>query len=184
MSSSESRRRRKAQEKIVRKAELEDIILQFDYSAGGLIYHGPIIETEIGISASHIEALNRAGLPAPSPVRCRLLIDTGADGCVVKHEIAEAAGLKLINANAPMHGVGVDTSGKIYMGRVLFGAPSRQYQGISHGISIEAQIMSGNLQSDRIDGLIGRDVLSHFEMRYHGGTGTVTMKYLRPAKKI
>jgi hypothetical protein len=42
--------------------------------------------------------------------------------------------------------------------------------------------MSGALESDRIDGLIGRDVLQHFEMRYHGGNGTISMRYLKPGR--
>lgn len=101
-------------------------------------------------------------------------------GCVVKHDIAIQAGLKLINANAPLHGVGVDTSGKAYLGRVLFGVPSRLVTGAQHQVYVDTQVLSGDLNSTLIDGLIGRDVLQHFTMTYDGKAGRVTMRYHRP----
>jgi predicted aspartyl protease len=108
------------------------------------------------------------------------LIDTGADGCVVKHEFAERAGLKLINDNFPLHGVGIDTTGKAYMGRILFGRQSRVVAGVMQWMFVDTQVVSGNLASDLFDGLIGRDVLQHFQLSYDGKTGVVRMKYHRP----
>jgi hypothetical protein len=180
MSSSASRRARAATEKAQRKLNREDIVLQFDFQRGLLAYHGPIITTAITITQSHRDALAAAGAPIPPPVSCRFLLDTGADGCVVKHDIAIQAGLKLINANAPLHGVGVDTSGKAYLGRVVFGAPSKLVAGVQHQIYVDTQVLSGDLKSTLIDGLIGRDVLQHFTMTYDGKTGRVTMRYHRP----
>lgn len=179
MSSSDARKLRKTHMKIRRKAAQEDIIIDFDFTAGSFHFHSPIITTDIGISKAHAYALNAAGLPALPKVQYRFLIDTGADGYLVKHKIAERAGLKLINSNQQIHGIGVDTTGKIYMGAVFFGFPSKITPGIVHNIEINTQIMSGTLQSDNFDGLLGRDVLSKFEMRYNGKTGRVTMKYLR-----
>lgn len=179
MSSSESRRQRKAEQRIQKKTASENLVLEFDFSPGGLLYHGPVITTDIGITEAHAEALTRAMLPIPAKVPCRFLIDTGADCCVIKHEFAERAGLKLITANAPIHGVGVDGSGRIYMGRIWFGIPSRVAAGAIHQVAIDSQIMSGKLESDRIDGLIGRTVLSHFDMQYFGRAGKLVMKFLR-----
>lgn len=114
-------------------------------------------------------------------IRCKFLIDTGADVCVVKHSIAEKAGLKLINENTPIHGVGVDTTGKTYLGRVLFGTHSKKIPGAMHTIFVDTEIISGELPgcADRIDGLIGRNVLSFFDFRYNGRTGKVTLRYLK-----
>lgn len=86
----------------------------------------------------------------------------------------------MINANAPLHGVGVDTTGKAYMGRVLFGVASRVVAGAQHQMSVDTQVMSGDLQTTLFDGLIGRDVLQHFILTYDGKTGRVTMRYHRP----
>src|SRR5665213_400072 len=177
MASSAIRREKAAQEKAARKLNREPIVLQFDFQAGALRYHGPIITTALTITQAHRDALVAAGVPVPPPVHCRFLLDTGADGCVVKHDFAIQAGLKLINANAPLRGVGVDTTGKAYMGRVLFGVAARVVVGAQHQLFVDTQVMSGNLDTTLFDGLIGRDVLQHFILTYDGKTGRVTMRY-------
>lgn len=179
MSSSASRKAQAAEAKAAKKLSREPIVLQFDFHPASLLYQGPIITTAVTITNDHRDALIAAGQPVPAPVTCRFLIDTGADGCVVKHEIAAKAGMKLINANTPLHGVGVDSSGKTYIGRVLFGAPSRLLAGAQHQVHVDTQVMSGNLGSPLIDGVIGRDVLRHFVLTYDGKTGRVTMRYHR-----
>jgi hypothetical protein len=45
---------------------------------------------------------------------------------------------------------------------------------------VDTQVMAGNLKTGVIDGVIGRDVLQHFELTYDGKTGRVRMKYYRP----
>jgi hypothetical protein len=96
MSSSAARRLKAAQAKAARKLEREAIVLEFDYKPGELLYHGPVIMTGLTVTQAHADALTAAGSPVPPAVACRFLIDTGADGCVVKHEFAVNAGLKLI----------------------------------------------------------------------------------------
>src|SRR2546425_3086764 len=188
MSGSASRRERaakakqeRAQERLARRLEKEDIVLAFDYDPRALGYHGPVINTDLTITDAQAQALASAGQRVPDPVRCRFLIDTGADGTVVKHEFAERAGLKIINDNLPLHGVGVDTTGKAYMGRILFTTKSK-FAGASHPMYVDTQVMGATLESDLIDGLIGRDVLMHFQLTYDGRTGAVRMKYYRPVK--
>ena len=180
MSSSRSRRAKAAREKLQRKLEQETLVLEFDYAPEALQAFGPIITTDLTITPAHRDALAQAGHPIPAAVTCRFLIDTGADGTLVKHEFAERAGLKLINASAPFHGVGVDTTGRVYIGRILFTLRSRISDAV-HQIFIDTQIGSASLQTDRIDGLIGRDVLRHFVLSCDGHTGQVRMKYHRPS---
>jgi predicted aspartyl protease len=179
MAYTETRRRRIAEEKAKRRAEAESPLLEFSLSPAVLLHIGPVIVTDLGITESHETALRAANLPVPQKVRCKFLIDTGADGCVVKHDIAEKAGLKLINAGVPIHGVGVDTTGRIYMGRIWFVVESRTAPGILLNMTVEAQILSGTLQSSQqIDGLIGRNVLERFDFRYNGRTGKFSLRYL------
>ena len=180
MSSSQSRKDKARQEKLHRKASQETPVMEFAFGPT-LSFHGPIINTALTISEEHREALKKAGLPVPDPVICRFLIDTGADVCVVKHEFAINAGLKLINASAPLHGVGIDTTGKMYMGRIAFACDSRISPDIQHQFAIDTQIQSGDLNTDRIDGLIGRNVLQSFEMNYNGLTGKVVMRFIGQA---
>lgn len=180
MSRSASRRARAAQEKAKRRLQREPVVLEFEYDPGALQYHGPILVTDLTVTDAHRQALEQAGQPVPAKVRCRFLVDTGADTSVVKHEFAERAGLKLINDNAPLHGVGVDTTGRVYMGRIVFGVLSRVVPGGRHEMGIETQVMAAKLETTVIDGLIGRDVLRHFALSYDGKTGIVRMKYHKP----
>ncbi len=180
MTSSHSRRARVAEEKARRKLEREPVVLDFPYDANGLQFHGPIIETNLTISPAQADALLQASQPVPPPVRCRFLIDTGADGSVVKHEIAEKAGLKLIQDSMPIHGVGIDTTGRVYMGRITFAYQSKVVASAIHQMAIDTQIMSAKLDNPKFDGLIGRDVLRHFQLSYDGKTGVVRMKYYKP----
>jgi len=139
-----------------------------------------VIITSLGISAAHREALEKAGQDIPDPVQCRFLLDTGADTTIVKHEVAEQAGLKLINDNVPLHGIGVDTTGRTYMGRIIFGYQSKVVPSVTHTVYVETQVASGTLNLPTIDGVIGRDVLTHFQLIYDGQTGQVRMRYHRP----
>ena len=180
MSSSASRRERVAQEKNQRKLKRETIVLTFDYHPNVLVHIGPIIITDLGVAGSHRDALENAGQPIPANVRCRFLIDTGANSTVVKHEFAERAGLKLINDNFPLHGIGVDTTGRVYIGRIMFTCDSKVVPGFKHTCYVDTQISAGNLESDLIDGLIGRDVLHHFSLSYDGKTGQINMRWHRP----
>ena len=187
MTSSARRKQRKAEEKARRKADRETPTLELDYHPGALAYHGPVINTDLTIGESHKEALVLAGKPIPDPVRCRFLIDTGADGSLVGHEFAERAGLKLINPNAPIGGIGIDSTGRTYLGRIVFIVPSRSLAGVAHGVAIDTQIAGCTLRpevAERIDGLIGRDVLQHFELTYNGKTGKLTMRFLKDRSVI
>jgi hypothetical protein len=64
------------------------------------------------------------------------------------------------------------------MGRIIFGCKSLVAPEILHQFAIDAEIQSGNLPTDRIDGLIGRNVLHSFELTYNGLTGKVIMKFI------
>jgi predicted aspartyl protease len=178
---SASRKARAQREKLQRKLEREPIVLEFRYpQPQTLSFFGPVIVTNLTITDVHRKAMEAAGQRPPAPVQCRFLLDTGADGTVVKHEIAERAGLKLISENTPLHGVGIDTTGRTYMGRVLFVVQSRISTVARHTVAVETRVMGAKLESDQIDGLIGRDVLQHFEFTYDGHEGFVRLRYYRP----
>jgi len=183
VTSSANRKQRKAEEKALRKADRETPILEFDYDPAALAYQGPIINTDLTITDAHKDELVQAGQPVPPPVRCRFLIDTGADGSLVWHDFAIRAGLKLINDSSPLGGIGVDTTGRTYMGRIVFAVPSRTASGLMHSVAVDTQIAAATPHSPevaaRIDGLIGRDVLQHCDLSYNGKTGKLIMKILR-----
>jgi predicted aspartyl protease len=179
MPRSSKRREDRALEKAQRTLATEPAILNLPYDPMQLLLEGPIIFTDLGVTEIHSAALRHAGQPVPPKIRVRFLLDTGADSCVIRHDIAERAGLKLIETGVPIQGVGVDTTGRVYMGRIWFGIESRRVPGASHLVAIDTRIFSGTLPSPRLDGLIGRDVLRFFEMTYNGKTGHVRIKYFK-----
>jgi len=65
MTKSPSRRARKQQEKLQRKLEREEIVLEFEFNAGPLQYQGPIISTNLTIADVHRRALG--GVVARTP---------------------------------------------------------------------------------------------------------------------
>ena len=173
-------RRRKEQEskRIEKKLKSENPKMLFEYQVNQLQGLGPIINTYITITDSHKALLEQSGLPIPEPVKCRFLIDTGAHKSLVKHEVAEQAMIKLISTDNPIQGVGVDATGKSYIGRILFICESKKVRGAKHNIFVDTEISSGTLNNSQlIDGLIGRDVLRYFELKYNGKTGGVTLIY-------
>jgi ABC-type dipeptide/oligopeptide/nickel transport system permease subunit len=180
MGRAENRRLQKNQDKQNKILSEENFSLAFEFPPNVLAQFGPIITANLSITDTHAQYLSTNSLPIPPPVSCRFLIDTGATRSMVKHSFAEKAGLKLINENTPVHGVGVDTSGKTYLGRILFGAESKLVKGVSQLMWVDAQIISGTLgDSQFIDGLIGRDVLYHFDLRINGRTGRTTMTHIK-----
>ena len=178
MTSSQSRKQRALEAKLQRRADREIPVLEFDFGGPQLAFHGPIITTTLTIAEEHKEALSSAGLPTPTAVSCRFLIDTGADGCVVKHDFAEQAKLKLINSSTSLHGVGVDTTGRTYMGRIVFGCASQTLKGVTHYFAVDGEIQSGELPTNQFDGIIGRNILQNFEVIYNGMTGKVVMRFI------
>jgi hypothetical protein len=176
----ENRNERRKKEKIQRKLDSEVPKMEFHYERNKLQAFGPIINTYITIIDSYKELLEKSGLAVPNPIRCRFLIDTGANKTLVKHEIAEQSGIKLINTFNPIHGIGVDTTGKSYIGRISFICESKKVPGTKYNISVDTEIASGTLNDNKLfDGVIGRDVLRYFELRYNGKNGVVNLVYLK-----
>ncbi len=174
----ERRRKEKKLRKDKKKLNSEIPTMLFKYQVNQLQGFGPIINTYITITDSHKELLKQSGLPIPKLVKCRFLIDTGAHKSLVKHEIAEQAKIKLISTDNPIQGVGVDATGKSYIGRILFICESKKVRGAKHNIFVDTEIASATLNNNQfIDGLIGRDVLHYFELKYNGKTGEVTLIY-------
>jgi hypothetical protein len=175
----QNRSQRRQEERVKRKLAGENPTFEFTTpTPGHLLASGPVINTDVGVAEEHAKALLAAGLPVPAPVHARFLLDTGAGRSMVRHDIAQRAGLKLINDSQPIKGIGVDTTGRVYLGSIRFGFTSKRQPGAQFGIMVNAEIASGQLPFADIDGLIGRDVLNHFRLIYDGQAGRITLTYL------
>lgn len=85
-----------------------------------------------------------------------------------------------IDDSAEILGVGAATIGKKFFGRIelVFQAVIDGVQ-VNQNCNVESELTSGDIpKADHIDGLIGRDVLMHFELTYNGKTGLVQFKYM------
>jgi hypothetical protein len=83
MAPSDKKRRERELAKLQRKLAAEPAVLELPYDPMQLLIEGPIIFTDLGITGIHAETLRDAGLPVPPKIRCRFLLDTGADGCAL-----------------------------------------------------------------------------------------------------
>lgn len=136
---------------------------------------GPIVNVLVGMSAPRIQALQAAGQQPPNPVTGRFLIDTGASGTCVDPALIAPLGLPQI-------------------GRVAIATPSTNGQ--QHfcdqfdcalfipgalnapGHFIEAlPIITAHLQSQGIDGLIGRDILNRCTLTYIGSANLISLSF-------
>ena len=180
-----NRKARRAQEAIHKKLEHQlpvDYPHRIQFDPRQLQAYGPIIGANILVASAQAQKLTAEGHPVPPPVPCRLLIDTGATATVVKHEIAEKAGLSLVNASVPAKGIGFDPTGRLYFGRVLVRFDvNHKGQQVSQDTWAEVLIQSAKFDDcPHMDGVLGRDVLSFFDMTYSGPTGLLTLRYKGP----
>ena len=74
-----NRKARRNQDRLKRKVSAETPpVMEFGEDKNVLRALGPVIETYIGITDKHRELLEKEGHAVPTPIRCKLLIDTGA----------------------------------------------------------------------------------------------------------
>jgi predicted RNase H-like HicB family nuclease len=87
MGRSSDRRNEKDRRRRERKLQTEIPKFEFTWDRDALVLGGPVITTMIGVAGAHDQALRAASQPVPPPIKCQLLLDTGAGGCVVKHQV-------------------------------------------------------------------------------------------------
>lgn len=135
---------------------------------------GPHIKALIGISAPRQRALVSAGLPVPTPVLVKLLIDTGASGTCLDPISIGSLGLSptgTIPIQTPTTN-GVPHQCNLYDISLIIPAPKGQ------PFYIDAlPIVESSLKSQGIDGLLGRDVLANCVLIYNGSIGWYTLSY-------
>jgi len=174
------RRKKSRKVGIPKKVTRENPKLIFNISPQSLALDGPIIHTNIHISGPQQEYLNNNKIPIPPEIRCRFLIDTGADFTVVKNSIAAQAQLAVIKTNFLLQGIGQNQSGKLFLGRIIFRSPSTKYTNLVHSSWVDTSIAAGDFPHwNKFEGIIGRDVLQHFRFSYSGRSGEFTLQYLK-----
>src|SRR5688500_2445782 len=117
---------------------------------------GPVVEVLIGLSKSRRVSLASAGRPLPSPVRARLLIDTGASttqvvaGLLAPLGIAPSGSIFMHTPSTGLQPVPCDE----YDVSILFPTAVPALWRVDDIAAAECQPLPGTIQ-----GLIGRDIL-------------------------
>ena len=135
---------------------------------------GPLIDVEVGVSTPRRDALQKAGLPIPSNVSIRALIDTGASCTGI--DKAVIASLQLVSKGPiPVH---TPTSGQAPKTCEQYDIHLRLiHPKLSFNFSALPVIETDDLSAQGIQGLIGRDVLGNCIFVYNGENGTYSLGF-------
>ena len=134
---------------------------------------GPVISLLAGVSTPRLQALQQAGLPVPSSVVLRCLIDTGASGTCLD-----------AGAITPL---GLTPTGTTLVSTPSTGAIPHQCDTYDVGIMLyhpdhsrligTLPVVATDFSAQPIDGLLGRDILSTCLLVYDGAAGTFSIAF-------
>ena len=139
-----------------------------------IISLGPVIDVHIGVSSPRRLAMEHAKLEIPKPVKCRLLIDTGASGTCVDSSIIKQLSLTpsgVVDIHTPSTSAGNTHSCNQYDTSliILHPALNRIFQAIP--------VIESQFSHQGIDGLLGRDILKSCLFIYNGELGIYTLSF-------
>jgi hypothetical protein len=135
---------------------------------------GPIATLRIGASRPRRDALQKANQPIPGPVDAQLLIDTGASCTCLDPWIIQKLQLTpsgLIDIHTPSTTANNAHACHQYDVTLIIPHP-----GISRSFNA-IPVLESNLKHQGIDGLMGRDVLSHCLFVYNGELKIYTLSF-------
>jgi hypothetical protein len=132
---------------------------------------GSIIEVEISPSASAMQAMQTAGIAAPSPIKISALIDTGASQSVIQCGLPQKlalfpVGTQLVNTPSS-HNFPCDQ----YLLRLMFFPTA----GLMVPVTFDAVFTEAPLKGQKIQCLLGRDFLANAVFTYIGPTNTFVL---------
>ena len=134
----------------------------FSFTNPNLPVDGPIVTAAIGLDTAGLQARKSAGHPAPAPIQMTALVDTGAGWTVIRAGTAAQLGLNQIGAvsiNTP------NSAGVVcpqYSVRIV----------LPNNVSFEGAVIEAPLHGQKIQCLIGRDILMHGALIYTGFSNT------------
>lgn len=130
---------------------------------------GPELDIQVGIWTSAAEAIKKAGGTPPNPVQVRSLIDTGASATTVESWVVKDLGLTPVGAQSVL----TPTSDQPVL------CPQYAIRMVIPVLNVawETIVIAADLEGQPIEGLIGRDFLSHCVLVYIGETGTWSLSF-------
>lgn len=125
---------------------------------------GAIFPIEISLPQTLIDYLAKQGIPIPRPVSGHALIDSGASISVVDSSVISSLSISPI-------GIATISTTAGPAQKNLFPARFK----LSQLVIDVSPVIGADLGPQGIIALIGRDILSHLLMIYHGPGGRVTL---------
>ena len=141
----------------------------FTSQVPNLVQVGPVAEVTVATTRSLSAALSERGAPVPPGVRAVAMLDTGASATVLAPSVVNALGLRPV-------------------GVALISTPSTTEPQSVHKYAVDLALPNGlsvrdvvaleaPLGGQRIECLIGRDILAHGVLVYVGCANQVTLSF-------
>lgn len=135
---------------------------------------GAVVDVQIGVSEPRRMALIQAQQPIPTPVACRLLIDTGASVTCVDSWIIQQLQLSpigMVSIHTPSTTAHNAHACQQYDVSLII--PHRAMNGIFPAIPV----IESSFTHQGIDGLLGRDILTRCLLVYNGELDAYTLSF-------
>jgi len=130
---------------------------------------GPVLQVEISIPTTLAEELTKNATPLPQPFEGLALIDTGASATCVEGTVLTNLNIPIINS-IPVSTPDGECKQNVYPCKISFpGTPIPPLDFNS--------VLGSNLKGFDCIALIGRDVLSKFQLVYNGVEGAWTLAF-------
>ncbi len=140
--------------------------------------HGPVITAYIGLSFHRATAMRSAGKTVPNFLPCNLLIDTGASATCVDISLIRALSLSP-TGSSPIHTPSTgSTPHFVNTYDISLIIPGNGNTSGQPKVIEALPIMECNFETQSIDGLLGRDVLSQSRMIYSGHDDMVMLSII------
>jgi hypothetical protein len=136
--------------------------------------NGPVLDFFVGASTPRQSALRRAGLPVPSPIRVKGLIDTGASCTSIDPTVLKSLGLVAtgtIQVHTPSTSKGQPHLTNQFDISIILPHAKMNWQ--FHAVPvIEAELSHQGIQA-----LLGRDILSKCLFTYDGQSAMFALAF-------
>lgn len=127
----------------------------------------------IGASKPRIDALIKAGATVPSPVLATLLVDSGASHTCLDSQVLDPLGLSptgVIPIHTPSTGQNPVEFPQFDVAILLYHEDNSRYLAT-------VPVTEVDLSNQGIDGLLGRDILSHCLLVYDGPANSFCLAF-------
>jgi hypothetical protein len=135
---------------------------------------GPVLELFVGVSLPRSDALKKAGLPVPNPVKIRALIDTGASCTSIDPSVLKVLGV-VSTGVIPIHTPST-VSGKPHLANQFDASLVLPHPLITRTF-FAVPVIESALTHQGIQALLGRDILRFCLFAYDGEAQTFCLAF-------